>query len=123
MSAQPCREHLAWAAGLFEGEGCFAVHTGRDRSLCIRLKMTDEDVVQSFYAIVGVGSVTGPYHEGKKKPIWIWQAGAFEDAQAVIAMLWAWLHIRRQQRIKAILAVFHSRQGRQHASSRRKKAT
>lgn len=112
QSAQPYfRENLAWAAGLFEGEGCFSTRmTGKkDRGICARLKMSDEDVVRRFYTVVGLGNMNGPYFAPKKKPVWIWQTGSFEVVQAIMAMLWPWLHSRRRARIKELLFIFHSK--------------
>jgi len=81
----------------------------RDRSLCARLKMSDEDVVWRFFYVVGVGNVTGPYIKPNRKPIWIWQSGSFEHVQAVMAMLWPWLQQRRRLRIKELLTLYHQR--------------
>jgi hypothetical protein len=94
---------LAWAAGLFEGEGCIssrrrstkrATHVAT-RQLAI-LVMTDEDTVRRFQAAVGVGTVYGPYQRPGKKPEWRWQTTTFEKAQAVIALLWFGLGARRR---------------------------
>lgn len=105
-------EQLAWAAGLFEGEGCFSTrHCGSDRSLVARLKMTDEDVVRRFFEIVQVGNVTGPYTKVGRKPVWIWQTGSFEGVQFTVAIFWKWLHARRRHRAKELLEFFHFRQG------------
>jgi len=43
---------IAWAAGLFEGEGCITKRSGGYDQL--RLSMTDFDVVRKFGSIVGV---------------------------------------------------------------------
>lgn len=107
------REDLAWCAGLFEGEGTISTRlTGKkDRGLVAKIKMADEDVLRRFYLIVKVGNVTGPYKcDGAgKKPLWVWQTGSFEGAQAVMAFLWPWLNTRRQARIKELLNIYHSR--------------
>lgn len=72
---------LAWAAGLFEGEGCinlaFKRGARRVRSRPnprLVMKMTDEDVVRRFAAVVGHGNVTGPHKRKnpKHKPTWNW---------------------------------------------------
>jgi len=113
------RENLAWAAGLFEGEGSFSAGlysrkhlvsgaTRKYQSIQANLRMTDEDVVRRFGAIVGVGSVHGPYHHPSPtrpnvKPFWMWQAAGFQQVQAIIAMLWAWLGCRRRDRAAEVL--------------------
>lgn len=112
------REDLAWAAGLFEGEGTFSTRSGRnggkrDRGLTAKIKMADEDVVRKFYSIVTVGNLTGPYPSDGigTKSLWVWQTGSFEGVQAVIAMLWPWLHSRRKARAKELLIRYYSVEG------------
>lgn len=63
---------LAWAAGIFEGEGCFVhikhPHKNRQqrRYLGMTVTMTDHDVLKRFVDIVGIGSMRGPLK--KEKP-------------------------------------------------------
>lgn len=45
---------IAWATGLFEGEGCI---TNRSGSVSLRLVSTDRDVVEKFQAIMGFGKI------------------------------------------------------------------
>ena len=47
--------HIAWAAGLFEGEGYFDINNGYLR-LCI--EMTDRDVLERFESIFPGGTWT-----------------------------------------------------------------
>jgi len=104
------REDLAWAAGLFEGEGCFSTrHYSRDRSLLAKIKMSDEAVVSKFHKVIKVGNVTGPYLALKKKPVWIWQVGSFEGVQHTISSLWNWLGTRRRTRAKELINLYHNR--------------
>lgn len=110
VPAQFSREDLAWAAGLFEGEGSFSTRRkSRDRGLLARMQMTDEDVVRRFHSIIRVGNVTGPYFAKGKKPIWIWQVGSFEGVQHVVASLWEWLQSRRRWRSAYLLQLYHLR--------------
>lgn len=51
---------IAWAAGVFEGEGCIHIDYVKGRkypSLGLSVTMTDEDVVQEFSLVVGVNKV------------------------------------------------------------------
>ena len=50
-------EEIAWAAGLFEGEGCMTVSGGRP---FMRLNSTDEDTPRRFWEVVAAGKVYGP---------------------------------------------------------------
>jgi hypothetical protein len=81
---------IAWAAGVFEGEGTVVVQwSTRSPRQYVQLvvAMTDEDVVREFARVVGVGSVNGPRANGKlgRKPIWKWSA-AGTKAEAVLAL-------------------------------------
>lgn len=92
----PSSPNYAWAAGLFEGEGCFT--TNNKYSLVAALNMTDEDVVRKFHSTIGVGKVYGPY-QGKGKPYWQWRVANFEAVQHVMATLWNFLGMRRKAKI------------------------
>jgi hypothetical protein len=86
-----CDPEVAWAAGVFEGEGTITHSRGR---LNIRLKMTDEEVVYSFASIVKFGEVYGPYQPSeedghRRKPYWVWVACEY-DALEVLEMIWPW---------------------------------
>jgi hypothetical protein len=100
---------LDWASGLFEGEGWFSlVSNGANLRGVAGLKMADEDSVHRFHRAVTVGHVNGPYPRPnpKHKPMWIWTANSFETVQAVIAMLWNGLGIRRQRRAAEVLRIW-----------------
>src|SRR6266478_6444851 len=89
---------IAWAAGLFEGEGC--IHSPQKRgnkSLQLSLRCTDRDVVEKFYKVLGIGHFHGPYEQMQptEKPIWAWGCGGFHNVQGVIALFWAHLCERR----------------------------
>lgn len=101
------REKVAWAAGLFEGEGCFT-HK-KSRWLSAYLTSTDEDVVRRFGNVMPFGKVRGPYNaQGSlrqrwHKQKWYWTATTFERFQAVVAMFWPWLGERRRSRAVELL--------------------
>lgn len=104
------REDLAWAGGLFEGEGCISTTSlagGRPAhcmGIRVQLEMGDLDVVERFHRIVGVGTLRGPrWRKGYKRPLHVWSTYNFEHAQAVIAMLWPWLGERRRGRAVELL--------------------
>ncbi len=107
------KEETAWAAGLFEGEGCISSrHTKRkhrrDRGLVARLKMTDEDVVMHFFDVVRIGNVTGPYRKKGRKPVWIWQAGSYGAVRDLIHKFGPWLHQRRTTRFEQHIKDYES---------------
>jgi hypothetical protein len=75
---------LFWLAGLFEGEGC-ADWRKRERTLRLRIQMTDRDIVERVARIWDT-SLCGPYSWPKKPqnlPIW---TAAIQGRKAV---LWA----------------------------------
>jgi hypothetical protein len=115
------REEIIWAAALFEGEGCFCWvkvpnrnnPNRKDYSYCqASLHTTDKDVLERFVKAVGIGVVNGPYvYKDKKvpnrKPSWYWSIRGFERVQAIGAMFWPWLGIRRKTTFKEIMANEH----------------
>jgi hypothetical protein len=98
-------QNLAWAAGLFEGEGSISV---KAQTAQLQLSMSDEDVVRRLHLIMGVGSFSGPYQDKRKptyKPMWTWSVGGARKVQAVLAAFWNQLGDRRKAKAKeAIIA-------------------
>ena len=108
-------ENVAWAAGIFEGEGTFTRNgrTGKKWAANACVRMTDEDVVRRFAAVMGFGSVTGPLMDhGSPKPYWSWRVGSKEHFQATVAMFWPRLGVRRRARAKELLIANNARVGR-----------
>ena len=104
---------VAWAAGLFEGEGCFSITRDRNQLTAV-ITMTDLDVLRTFHEVVGIGyiySITSPSarltpNGNLRKPMWRWGVGGNEGVQAVLAMFWPWLHQRRRERGVEILRLW-----------------
>jgi hypothetical protein len=96
---------IAWAAGLFEGEGCISLN--KEGKYIVSLQMCDEDVVRSFAEVIGYGTVLGPYQRSKynpnARPLWRWHAIKRGDVYAVLKALLPYLHSRRTE--KAELAI------------------
>ena len=105
----PGREELAWAAGLFEGEGCFASwrkqRKGRPEGQYHRMArasitMADEDILQAFQRIIRVGAIYLTKRADPKrihhKQLWTWTTGSLQGVQHTAASLWAWLGPRRR---------------------------
>jgi hypothetical protein len=95
-------DQIAWAAGLFEGEGSVyaatdrRVHTPGHKTLAASLQTTDHDVLLCFKAVVGCGRLTGPYTSTKStKPYWIWQTRVAADVRALFEKFEPWLGERR----------------------------
>lgn len=98
-------ESIAWAAGLFEGEGCIT-QASRGNPLVL-MKMTDPDVIEQFALIMDnhgvIGSINGPY-QGKNKPFWKWQSSGYINLELVYQLFHRWLGERRRERFEEILA-------------------
>lgn len=104
---------LAWAAGLFEGEGC--IFGAKDKTSGIvypllSLAMTDLDVVERFHrAVGGLGKISkwsprkSPYNGKPLKQMWQWDAGGHKLSIAVIPMLWFGLGERRRAKAAEVL--------------------
>jgi hypothetical protein len=106
----PNREELAYAGGLFEGEGYFTMvtkHPGHPAPHA-GIEMTDREPLERFARAVGFGTVHGPgINRGPdgllKKPRYTWKVGTLEKTQALTAMLWPWLGPRRRARAAEVL--------------------
>lgn len=101
---------LAWAAGIFEGEGSWFMArrtSPRPSQLRAEVTMTDEDTVRRFRQAVGFGQVypRNPAWmiENNRKPQWRWTGYGFENVQALAAMLWYGLGDRRRERVSLML--------------------
>lgn len=97
---------IAWAAGLFEGEGCFSSSVRKDgkTNVITCLTTTDEDVARRFFYVVGIGSMNRR-EQGINgyKPLFVWQAGGYENMRHVFSMLGPYLGERRTARVLGIL--------------------
>jgi hypothetical protein len=90
---------IAWAAGLFEGEGClnvFRKRPGAKVQVQARLGMTDRDVVERFQAVIGFGKihVHRPGTNGHK-PVPTWCVYEAEKVVEFIELVLPFLGSRR----------------------------
>lgn len=96
---------LAWAAGFFEGEGCFYAHYHRPRHdgskrMIAEASITqkDEGLIRRFQEVVGFGCV----YLGTKK-IWIWKTTKKGEAEKLVDLIGGQLGDRRIRRAKEIM--------------------
>lgn len=108
---------LAWAAGLFEGEGCVGLYTPKPRAgdrprgaaqLRLFMATTDLDTLERFHkAIGGLGNRCGTQQQkAHYKVCYRWNCYKFEHCQAIIAMLWFGLGERRRARCAEVLTAY-----------------
>lgn len=112
------REDVIFAAGLFEGEGCFSgAYPYKRKSGNViysnpeaRLTMTDKEVVEKFQKAIGFGKIY--YVKPQKahwKEAWKWAVGDFEHVQALGAMLWPWLGTRRRTQFMTAMQAYEDK--------------
>src|SRR5688572_7692289 len=103
-------EEIAWAAGFFEGEGCFSSHWSQQRKTTqhpnpnATVVNTDMSMLVRFQEIVGMGTLYGRRrHNPKHQACWTWRVGGSRDVRALYEMLRPWLSERRRARAEEVL--------------------
>lgn len=103
------REDYAWAAGIFDGEGCFSTATIRAKGKRytypqVRLQVgqsSKDGVPQMLLRLVSMfgGKIWGPYAKpGNRMPTYTWMLLGHTRVQAVTAGVWEWLgDVKRSQ--------------------------
>lgn len=98
--SQPTQaELLAWAGGLYDGEGSASVtpHRTHESHFSPEISITQSgivvpEVLERFRAIVDCGHIDGPYsQEGATLPIYRWKTGAIADVEQTIYLLSPWI--------------------------------
>lgn len=112
---QPTRtELLAWAGGLYDGEGSASVSPHRTHQghfspevAVTQSGLTRPDVLERFRSVVGCGRIYGPYEQdGATLPVFRWKAAALTDVEYCLSVLAPWIGpVKRDQsrRVSRIL--------------------
>src|SRR5688572_25273751 len=95
---------LAWAAGIFDGEGSTSTYLRRERKTPRRQIAVSQGgvpgefpaVLVRFMSIVGVGNITGPY-DG----LYYWKTTRKDAVDSVGAMLWPYLSYEKRRQFEA----------------------
>lgn len=116
------REELAWAAGVFDGEGWassarYSPKTGgKTATLTLGVGQADREMPDRLVMGLGIGNVYGP---GKRvtgrTPMFSFKVFGFEHVQAVTAMIWPWLGTPKRKQLSLVLE-----DARLHPTRRRK---
>ena len=105
---------LAWAAGFFDGEGSTLIRRqSRTPQIAVQVAQTDPRVLERFKTAVGsLGNITGPYRSknARHKEKWSFSAASFEQAQAILAMLWKFLGPVKREQALAVLREYREGQ-------------
>jgi hypothetical protein len=96
---------IAWAAGLFEGEGAASPNNGYPR---LQMEMCDLDVLQRLQRVLG-GNINGPYQRtrvpqdsaafkwaSQPRPHYHWSINRRPLVELAVELMWPWLHERRR---------------------------
>src|ERR1700693_2978835 len=80
----------AWAAGLFDGEGCTCIQHGNGyKYLHLDIGQVHVEVLKKFHDVVGgLGKIHGPYAKSRRQPIWRYRTNGLQEAQTVIGAIW-----------------------------------
>ena len=117
--ARSTSTEMAWAAGLFDGEGSVSVSGTGTRPSYPQPSM---EIPQSgqhgtpgsltrFMEAVGCGSITGPHPPRSpwgKLPSYRWQLGGHRKVEMVAGILWPWLGSAKRSQIEWSLSVVHA---------------
>ena len=117
------REALAWAAGFYEGEGSIVAHShpvSGYSSISVTVSQASTEPLERFKAALGLGKlVTRPPSKlENRQTMYLWRVCSYERAQAVIAMLWPWLSIRRREQARRALQLVQAHWTRPHKAAR-----
>lgn len=120
------RSQLAWAGGLFVGEGWTGCRRATKANPWPQLKAslaqagmeTAPVLLERFRSAVdGIGSVTGPYaptNAWSRQPQFRWSVGSVGGTRQVIALLWPWLDARKRTQAEGAFASFDADRRRGH---------
>lgn len=95
---------IAWAAGLFEGEGCVLLKRGKRIHPHASMILTDLDVLTHFQHVVGCGAITTRRKaEAHHKDAWVWQVGSLDGVQRLADLFLPYLGQRRRAKFVEVL--------------------
>jgi hypothetical protein len=118
--SRSARTELAWAAGLFDGEGSASICGPASRQY-VQLEIPQSsagampETLQRFRAAVGAGWLNGPYpprSPWSRLPQYRWTLGAREDVGRVLSLLWPHLSAVKRDQIDRVSLTVRSSRGR-----------
>lgn len=106
----PSTRAVAWAAGLFEGEGCVSIETrprlsGR-RPVYLQVGSTDLDVLEALQYVLGCGNIR--IHRDNsaqcRRQGYLWQTARYVDVLRILNLLRPYMGTRRGQKFDEAIA-------------------
>jgi hypothetical protein len=103
------RIQLAWAAGFFDGEGCFSLSRATSYP-CVSITQRKPQVLLRFADAVGFGKLCGPYRHRtpslSDKEYFLPRAHGYPKVEALAAMLWFRLGPAKREQAAGVLATW-----------------
>lgn len=87
--------NIAWASGIYEGEGSLKKDKRKLATFELKIKMTDYDVVRQLQKVWGVGSVRDVKVPPNCKDAWIWSVCNKADIHYILTSMLPFLGERR----------------------------
>ena len=108
-------EQIAWAAGLFCGEGSTHLRTRKSRNgqkdyvtPCLSVPQSNREVLDRFQEVFGVGRVNGPYSypngtSHAKNPVFRYSIDGGKTASEVLRLMWPYLSTEKRNQAQIVL--------------------
>jgi hypothetical protein len=117
------REALAYAAGVFDGEGNVRSFPNGQNGVGIHVQVAQghPQMMERFKAAVGTGKVYGPKPWSSKNPKPSWWFGAYSRnaVHRICWMLWPWLSDPKRQQFHSAFERYHALQATRRAGRER----
>lgn len=107
---------IAWAAGLFEGEGCIFV--ARHRAIPqarLEMRITDKDVLERFVSIVDRGKIQSRDYDqapNSVKRVYKWGVYDIESVRYILGLFAPYLGERRLKKSMEVLHLTRNRKSK-----------
>lgn len=114
---------IAYAAGLFEGEGTVWVRQGTltmSRAAGMAVGMTDLDPLERMLDTFG-GKIYGPFVKKGCKPIYHWRLDGWDAVERIYAVIGDYLSVRRRAQFERAIAAAPPPDRRGHGTINRNK--
>lgn len=104
VATPPLTHEVAWAAGLYEGEGTAGLF-GKRVTTAVAILMTDLEPLERCRDALGLGYVEGPsrIREGWK-PIYAWRISRAAEIVAFFDAVWPFISERRKEQARPLVA-------------------